>query len=336
MAVDIKKMVDAICSLTVLELSKLVKALRDKFGLRTSDTNEGEDPDSDRVNGRAAENSNESDKSNSDSTPIEPEDKSSDKPIVDAKDMEEGEVPECFTEPAEEPNEPEKESKRPPVEVPTEDVPTEVPDAGEDPADKIADESGDESENKKESKPFPDPPSAEVPNASDEPEDKPNNKKKAETHQKGTTRMKREFKPDFDDFDSNWTPAPPKSNNPSPPSPPTPKGENYDLVYAWRYSDNKKYAKIGESTKYLLHTRMPTTYYPTGDPVLIGIRRCKDKAHAVAVQNYILGGLERLRRDREWVEIDEMFREMIDKSFISDPDELKRIFGRSMKTEKDV
>lgn len=38
MAVDIKKMVDAICSLTVLELSKLVKALRDKFGLRTSDT----------------------------------------------------------------------------------------------------------------------------------------------------------------------------------------------------------------------------------------------------------------------------------------------------------
>lgn len=40
MAVDVKKMVDAICSLTVLELSKLVKALRDKFGLRTSDTNE--------------------------------------------------------------------------------------------------------------------------------------------------------------------------------------------------------------------------------------------------------------------------------------------------------
>ena len=38
MAVDIKKMVDVICSLTVLELSKLVKALRDKFGLRTSDT----------------------------------------------------------------------------------------------------------------------------------------------------------------------------------------------------------------------------------------------------------------------------------------------------------
>ena len=33
MAVEIKKMVDAICSLTVLELSKLIKALRDKFGL---------------------------------------------------------------------------------------------------------------------------------------------------------------------------------------------------------------------------------------------------------------------------------------------------------------
>ena len=90
MAVDIKKMVEAICSLTVLELSKLVKALRDKFGLRTSDTNEAEDPDSDRVNGRATENSNESDKSNSDSTPIEPEDKSSDEPIVDVKDVEDG------------------------------------------------------------------------------------------------------------------------------------------------------------------------------------------------------------------------------------------------------
>ena len=38
MAVDIKKLVNQICSLTVLELSKLVKALRNKFGLRTSDT----------------------------------------------------------------------------------------------------------------------------------------------------------------------------------------------------------------------------------------------------------------------------------------------------------
>ena len=111
MAVDIKKMVDAICSLTVLELSKLVKALRDKFGLSTSDTNEVEDPDPDRVNGRAAENSNESDKSNSDSTPIEPEHKSGDEPIVDVKDVEEGEVPEGLTEPVEEPNKPEKESK---------------------------------------------------------------------------------------------------------------------------------------------------------------------------------------------------------------------------------
>ena len=39
MAVDIgkiRKMVDKISSLTVVELSKLVKALRDKFGFRTS------------------------------------------------------------------------------------------------------------------------------------------------------------------------------------------------------------------------------------------------------------------------------------------------------------
>ena len=38
MDTDIKKMVDAICSLTVLELCKFVKALRDKFGLGTPST----------------------------------------------------------------------------------------------------------------------------------------------------------------------------------------------------------------------------------------------------------------------------------------------------------
>ena len=186
MAVDIKKMVDAICSLTVLELSKLVKALRYRFGLSTSDTNEVEDPDPDRVNGRAAENSNESDKSNSDSAPIEPEDKSSDEPVVDIKDVEEGEVPEGLTEPAEEPNEPEKESK-----------------------------------------PVPDPSFVDVPNSVDEPV-----------------------------YKSVDVPVY------------KPKGENYDLVYAWRYSGDKRYAKIGISTKHLLHTRMPRTYHPTDDPCI--------------------------------------------------------------------
>lgn len=252
MAVDIKKMVDAICSLTVLELSKLVKALRDKFGLRTSDTNEVEDPDSDRVSGRTAENSNESDKSNSDSTPIEPEDKSSDESIVDVKDVEEGEVPECLTEPAEEPNEPEKESKPVPD-------PSSVPDPG---------------------------PSPGVRNSSP---------------------VKR------------------------------PEVEDFAFVYAWRYSGDNRYAKIGKTTKKSFYSRFVKTYHPTDDPILIGIFKCNNESHALAVETDLLQKLKRTRPDvqgHEWVEIDEAFNKMIDDSFISDPNELEKIFGSRIETEK--
>lgn len=273
MAADIKAMVEKISKLTVLELCKLIKALKDKFGLRTS--------------GIVGGNTNE---------------------VTEA---------EAVVEESEDAK-PEKESKRAFVEVPTEDVPV------------------DEPEDEKESEPVSDPPDVEVPDASDEPEDKPIDEEGAETDQKETIKVKREFNPDLTDYDSNWVPTNQKPNNSSPPPPPKPKGKNYYLVYAWRYSDSKKYAKIGESTKHSLSTRMPTTYYPTGDPVLIGIRKCKNKAHAVAVQNHILKGLKRTPTGREWVEIDEMFNETIDKSFISDPDELKKIFGRSMKTEKDI
>ena len=252
MAVDIKKMVDAICGLTVLELSKLVKALRDKFGLRTSGPNEVEDPDPDRVNGRAAENSNESDKSNSGSTPIEPEDKSSDEPIVDVKDVEEGEVPECLTEPAEEPNEPEKESKSVPD-------PSSVPDPG---------------------------PSSGV-------------------------------------------------RNPSPVK--RPEGEDFAFVYAWRYSGDNRYAKIGKTTKKSFNSRFVKTYHPTDDPILIGIFKCNNEPHALDVETDILQKLERTRpkvQGHEWVEIDEAFNKMIDDSFISDPNELEKIFGSGIETEK--
>lgn len=242
-------MVDAICSLTVLELSKLVKALRDKFGLRTSDTNEAEDPDPDRVNGRAAENSNEPDKSNSDSTPIEPEDKSSDKPTVD---VEEGEVPECVTEPAEEPNEPEKESKPVPD-------PSSVPDPG---------------------------PSSGVRN-----------------------------------------PSPVKRS----------EDEDFAFVYAWRYSGDNRYAKIGKTTKKSFSSRFVKTYHPTDDLILIGIFKCNNESHALAVETDILKKLTRTRPDvrgHEWVEIDEAFNKMIDEAFISDPNELEKIFGSGIETEK--
>ena len=214
MAVDIKKMVEKISKLTVLELVRLIEAIKEKFGLRT------------------------------------PKPQEKPKPVPNPDN-------------AEVPNPPKVES---------------VPDDSDEPEKKPT-----------KPKPVPNPDNAEV-----EPG----------------------FNPNLTDYDSNWVPPKQKPNNPSYPSPPKPKGENYDLVYAWRYSDNKRHAKIGRSTKHLLHTRMPVTYYPTGVLVLIGIRKCKNPQHAENLQNHILDGLKRTRPDREWVEIDEAFHKMIDLSFI--------------------
>ena len=208
MAVDIKKMVDAICSLTVLELSKLVKALRDKFGLRTSDTirtdiNEAEEADAG-------------------------EDGSTE--IAEADEVAEG-----STEVEEESNKSEKESK-----------------------------------------PVPDPSSVPVPDPLSVPVLNPSSVKR-------------------------------------------PEGEDYDLVYAWKYCGDNRYAKIGISTKRLLPTRMPGTYHPTDAPELIGIYKCDNRQHAEAVESELLSKLKRTRSDREWVEIDEAFNEMIEKSFCKPP-----------------
>ena len=93
------------------------------------------------------------------------------------------------------------------------------------------------------------------------------------------------------------------------------ENENYDLVYAWRYSEGNRYAKIGISTKKGLPNRMPGTYHPTYTPILIGIYKCDNRQHAEAVESELLSKLKRTRPDREWVEIDEAFNEMIEKSF---------------------
>ena len=220
MAVDIekiKKMVDKISSLTVLELSKLVKALMDKFGLR--------------ISGRVRHS---------------------------ATEVEE------------------------PEEVPEE--PAEVEEASTKP--------------EEESKPFPDPSSLEVPDY--DPEDEPEDEPDSEPVYK-------------------------------------PEGEDYDLVYAWRYSGDKRYAKIGKSTNHLLHNRMLKTYHPTDTPELIGIFKCENPQHAKEVEDYILSKLKRTRpnlRKHEWVEIDEAFNEMIDKTFISDPNELFEIFDTRVKIKE--
>lgn len=292
MAADIKKLVSQICNLTVIELCKLVEALKNKFGLGTSDTIR---PD---INGEEKKI-----KPNEDLPTPNSEKAKKLKPAPDPSSIESCDKLD---------NEPEDKEAKPVPSVPT----------------------------KRESKPVPDPPSVEVSNSPNEPEYKPIDEEEAETDQKvppavpkKTTEAESGFNPNLTDYDSNRVSTKQKSNNRSNSSPPKPKGENYDLVYAWRYSDNKRYAKIGRSTTHLLPTRMPVTYYPTGDPVLIGIRKCEDLQHAEDLQNHILKGLKRPRRDREWVEIDEMFKKMIDKSFISDPDELKKIFGENIKTE---
>ena len=125
-----------------------------------------------------------------------------------------------------------------------------------------------------------------------------------------TTEAEQGFNPDL----SNWATAPPKLKyKPNPP--PQPEGKDYYLVYAWKWSNDERYAKVGRSSKNGFKNRLVTTYHPTDDPDVIGYRKCKSDEHAEDLQNHILDGLKRTRRDREWVEIDEAFEEMIHLSF---------------------
>lgn len=97
-----------------------------------------------------------------------------------------------------------------------------------------------------------------------------------------------------------------------------PEGEHRYFVYAWRWCGDEGFAKIGRTRNGLkgVENRMVTTYHPTDDPVLLGVRECADAEESHKTEQYILNGLERTRPDREWVEIDEKFNEMIDKSFM--------------------
>ena len=117
------------------------------------------------------------------------------------------------------------------------------------------------------------------------------------------------------------------------------EGEDFAFVYAWRYSGDKRYAKIGKTTMKSFHSRYVRTYHPTDDLILIGIFKCNNEPHALAVETDLLQKLKRTRpevRGHEWVEIDKAFNRMIDDSFISDSNELKKIFGTDIKTEKIV
>ena len=121
---------------------------------------------------------------------------------------------------------------------------------------------------------------------------------------------------------------------PDPPSVEVSEDEKDHLVYAWQYSDDEKYAKIGISTKIRLSDRMPKTYHPTDTTELIGIFKCANHSHTKKVEEYILSKLKRTLRDREWVEIDEAVNKMIDETFISAPNVLFKIFGTQIKIKK--
>ena len=97
-----------------------------------------------------------------------------------------------------------------------------------------------------------------------------------------------------------------------------PEGEHRYFVYAWRWCGDESFAKIGRTRNGLkgVKNRMVTTYHPTDDPVLLGVRECADAEESHKIEQYILNKLGRTRPDREWVEIDEKFNEMIDKSFM--------------------
>lgn len=108
------------------------------------------------------------------------------------------------------------------------------------------------------------------------------------------------------------------------------------VVYAWRWSGDDTCAKIGksDSVSNLPQRRMLKTYHPTDDVVLIGVMLCSSKLEAIDNEKYFLDTLERTRPDREWVIVDEEFNRIIDEAFISDPSELKKMFGKHIKTEK--
>ena len=99
-----------------------------------------------------------------------------------------------------------------------------------------------------------------------------------------------------------------------------PEGEHRYFVYAWRWCGDEGFAKIGRTRNGLkgVEQRMVTTYHPTDDPVLLGVRECTDAEESHKTEQYILNGLGRTRPDREWVEIDEAFNEMIEKSFVKE------------------
>jgi len=107
------------------------------------------------------------------------------------------------------------------------------------------------------------------------------------------------------------------------------------LVYAWKWSGDDRYAKIGHSTGRTLRDQMVTTYHPTDDIILIGIKVCAGKKNSEEEAS-ILNRLGRIRPDREWVKINEEFNELINKKFTRIEKNVQLIDKEFTRIEKNI
>lgn len=91
------------------------------------------------------------------------------------------------------------------------------------------------------------------------------------------------------------------------------------IVYAWRWSADEKYAKIGKCKKgSILRERIqmqPATFHPTDDIFLIGIKACGCEREMHREEKRILDALRRTRPDREWVHINAAFKKLMNEAF---------------------
>lgn len=103
------------------------------------------------------------------------------------------------------------------------------------------------------------------------------------------------------------------------------KGRDVDIVYAWRWSDDT-YAKIGVSTVSGLRSRVDAakTYHPTDEPILLYVRECRSRKEAKRIKKALLTSLNRVHPNREWVIIDDAFKNFFDPEPLFDPESLTR------------
>ena len=69
--------------------------------------------------------------------------------------------------------------------------------------------------------------------------------------------------------------------------------ENCFVVYAWRWKTKDRYAKIGKCPIGNIRMRIITTYEPIDDPLLIGVRECRNRKEAGEIERDMLNTLKK-------------------------------------------